>query len=1083
MTENYIDSEQVKAKVIDDISIFQRIKKLGNGHFGDVFLVEEEGKSKKYALKELKDVEMKDFDREVGILAVLDFPSVLGFRGFTFPKDGLAYIITEYIPNGDLSKIIKREFNPKTKAKISKEWTITKKLIVIYGIAKGMWYCHSNNVLHRDLKPENILLDAHYEPKIADFGLSKFANVDQILFHTTQVGTILYEAPEVMEGNQYDQKVDVYSFAIIVYFMFLGRAPFQNEKGYNTICNVTTGLRDDEPLAELPEMIRTIIEVCWDQEPDNRPTFEKIISIISDPSIFEDIEGFDAEQYTEYINRLENYVPGQDEESDESNLESINLNETYSSCSVPESNLESPSQKQLVVENEPDFEIVKEIGSGEFSKVFLVKDKSDEYTLKQIDNYNKKDFLIEMRSITQLDFPSVIGIKWFGFPYQDDTKPALICSRYIENGNLEQIIQKEINKEAPTEWDITSKMITLYGIAKGMEYCHENNVIHRNLMPENILLDSNYEPIIIDFSLEKFAKTIVRGFDNCLSLKVPFYTAPEKLADLDYNEKVDVYSFGVILYYLLTGKHPFEKSDIIKLLSQVGNGLRDKIPSEVPKEYKILIQECWDQSSGLRPSFKKVVEFLSDPKNYLNGIDVSRYEEYVNRLNNFVSQQKHENMETVMKEYMRRSPAEKFTDSEISEIMQSILYCDTDALLQQGKDFEEENKMKDAAHCYRDAAKAGDPRGQFNYGRLLYMGNGVKRSLLQSAYYFKLASQSAQDNSVANDSLLWLGKTYEEMAEYNKALNAYQQAMEKGSPNGRANYARILADESIPGVQHDKTKAQSLINESVANKDPLALCILGKLLMEGKNSFPKDEKKGIELIRESADLDCPEAQYELGMCLLNGIGVKQDYKAARNYLQKSSAKNNLDSFYALARIYKEGLGVKKDFSTAVLYLESAAQSGFIRAGYQAGLYYLDKGKYKSALKAFREASEYGDTDASYQFALLLKDGKGTRDKKPDVKRAAEIFLELADSVGNVDAMRELGLIHLNKLLKHSRQKIAARYLKKAAKKNDPVAQYNYATMLETGNGVHADLEKAKVYYKLAADQGNKEAIAKLASLK
>ena len=87
----------------------------------------------------------------------MNHPSVLKFIGYTLKNDKPIFI-TEYMKNGTLQDIIDSERNS-----ISPEyWDATQKLITIYGIASGMSYLHSHNVIHRDLKPANILIDSDF---------------------------------------------------------------------------------------------------------------------------------------------------------------------------------------------------------------------------------------------------------------------------------------------------------------------------------------------------------------------------------------------------------------------------------------------------------------------------------------------------------------------------------------------------------------------------------------------------------------------------------------------------------------------------------------------------------------------------------------------------------------------------------------------------------------------------------------------------------------------------------------------------------------------------------------------------------
>ena len=126
------------------------------------FMIDEETKDSSEALS---------LFREVNLNSLLNYPSVLKFVGYyptNFEGDPLPTIIAELALNGSLRGIISMELQ----GLAPDEWNHTKKLINIFGIASGMSYLHSHNVLHRDLKPENILVDEYLNSKISDFGLS-----------------------------------------------------------------------------------------------------------------------------------------------------------------------------------------------------------------------------------------------------------------------------------------------------------------------------------------------------------------------------------------------------------------------------------------------------------------------------------------------------------------------------------------------------------------------------------------------------------------------------------------------------------------------------------------------------------------------------------------------------------------------------------------------------------------------------------------------------------------------------------------------------------------------------------------------
>jgi serine/threonine protein kinase len=129
--------------------------------------------------------------------------------------------------------------------------------------------------MHRDLKPSNILLDEEHLVRICDFGLSKLEALELTL--TKEVGTSLYMASEMSE-DEYTNKIDVFSFAMILYELVVGKKAFPDSlTRQETILRIVQGKRAVIPDLVLP-FTKSLIEKCWADKADNRPSFQEILS-------------------------------------------------------------------------------------------------------------------------------------------------------------------------------------------------------------------------------------------------------------------------------------------------------------------------------------------------------------------------------------------------------------------------------------------------------------------------------------------------------------------------------------------------------------------------------------------------------------------------------------------------------------------------------------------------------------------------------------------------------------------------------------------------------------------------------------
>lgn len=220
---------------------------LGRGFFGEVFEVTDKVTQEKMVLKELyhNDREAEaNFVREVSILKSLSHKNVLQFIGILYRGKKLN-MITEYITGGTLRQLIQEESRP--------IWWL-ERLAWARDIASGVNYLHSMSLIHRDLNSQNCLVREDGTVVVADFGLSKITSVNgasapaESLPTTTTVdsgngennqqlnanqlaklnrrrdrrkrytivGNPFWMAPEMMHRNKYDERVDIYSFGIIL---------------------------------------------------------------------------------------------------------------------------------------------------------------------------------------------------------------------------------------------------------------------------------------------------------------------------------------------------------------------------------------------------------------------------------------------------------------------------------------------------------------------------------------------------------------------------------------------------------------------------------------------------------------------------------------------------------------------------------------------------------------------------------------------------------------------------------------------------------------------------------------------------
>ena len=214
-------------------------------------------------INKVKQLIFNDFFREYEIINMLNHPNIIKTYGiFLGDEKKSPSILFEYCYTNLKESIDNKKLNN------------VDIVFTIYQIVEGMKYVHHRKIIHRDIKPSNILISSDGTIKISDFGISKLMSLDE-QSTTGGVGTQKFMAPEIINEEKYDEKVDVYSFGVLIYFV-LNEGDLSEIK----IRNIVNGKKTPLP-SKFTEFSKQLINSCWNFDPKDRPSFEQIIEDLS----------------------------------------------------------------------------------------------------------------------------------------------------------------------------------------------------------------------------------------------------------------------------------------------------------------------------------------------------------------------------------------------------------------------------------------------------------------------------------------------------------------------------------------------------------------------------------------------------------------------------------------------------------------------------------------------------------------------------------------------------------------------------------------------------------------------------------
>ncbi|OHS94801.1 hypothetical protein TRFO_39016 [Tritrichomonas foetus] len=257
------------------------------------------------------------FLKQIELWSRINHPAVSKFVGYsmTDPKgNNFPMIVSDFYPNSNLSRLIS---NLRLNNSIP-GWTATKKYIIILGIAFGLKYLHSQNIIFLSINPDCILLDENYHPKIYDFSLASYLDSEnqEMLTGTNPSGLMSYMAPETLIDNKVTFLSNVYSYAILIYELLTLKSPYNSSLSQFKLVNeISQEKRPDLSLIQ-NDFICEFLPCLWGNDTNKRIPFDDVVDILienyENKKIFlaEDLPNIDMDEIRTYIANIKNAEDG-----------------------------------------------------------------------------------------------------------------------------------------------------------------------------------------------------------------------------------------------------------------------------------------------------------------------------------------------------------------------------------------------------------------------------------------------------------------------------------------------------------------------------------------------------------------------------------------------------------------------------------------------------------------------------------------------------------------------------------------------------------------------------------------------------
>uniref|UniRef100_A0A9L0RL16 Mitogen-activated protein kinase kinase kinase 7 n=1 Tax=Equus caballus TaxID=9796 RepID=A0A9L0RL16_HORSE len=277
--------------------------------------------------------------------------------------------------------------------------------------------------------------------------------------------------------------------------------------------------------------------------------------------------------------------------------------------------IEAPSQVLNFEEIDyKEIEVEEVVGRGAFGVVCKAKWRAKDVAIKQIESESeRKAFIVELRQLSRVNHPNIVKL------YGACLNPVCLVMEYAEGGSLYNVLH---GAEPLPYYTAAHAMSWCLQCSQGVAYLHSMQpkaLIHRDLKPPNLLLVAGGTVLkICDFGTACDIQTHMTNNKGSAA-----WMAPEVFEGSNYSEKCDVFSWGIILWEVITRRKPFDEigGPAFRIMWAVHNGTRPPLIKNLPKPIESLMTRCWSKDPSQRPSMEEIVKIMTHLMRYFPGAD------------------------------------------------------------------------------------------------------------------------------------------------------------------------------------------------------------------------------------------------------------------------------------------------------------------------------------------------------------------------------------------------------------------------------------------------------------------------------